>query len=108
MYYTECPDSWKVLRISVDEVVLWKILCSWNGGYLGSDSWKISSQIEKIERHDDCYLTHNNSGSVYKLYKSCQRMSTLMEAQLYYYRKLLLDNNAKVKLEIDDGWLQNF
>ena len=54
-----------------------KVLGGWWGGYLDSDEWRASSGITKIEEKPDCYLIHNESGSIYKCYKGCEGVTSL-------------------------------
>lgn len=74
------PDKWVIVRItSKEHGTIDKVLGSWYGGYGGSDSWRFSSGITKIEaKLDDKhphYLVHNHSGSIYMCYKNCVGMS---------------------------------
>ena len=47
MKYT--PDSWvPVLIRSKKHGSVYKILCSWYGGFAGADYWKLSSGIESV------------------------------------------------------------
>jgi len=42
---TNYPDKWVIVEISDGTQTFRKILSSWYGGYLGSDSWRLSSMI---------------------------------------------------------------
>jgi len=42
---TNYPDKWVIVEISDGTQTFRKILSSWHGGYLGSDSWRLSSMI---------------------------------------------------------------
>ena len=58
------PDRWVIIGDGKN----FKIFGSWVGGYLGSDNWRLSSGLLKVERKDDGeILGHNYSGSIYKL-----------------------------------------
>lgn len=37
------PDRWVMVKTNFKGAQYYKILASWYGGYLGSDSWKLSS-----------------------------------------------------------------
>lgn len=64
------PDKWVIVRItSKEHPQIDKVLGSWYGGYGGSDSWRFSSGITKVEDKDNHYLVHNHSGSTYTCYK---------------------------------------
>lgn len=71
------PDRWAIveLKLNDSEEVTRKILSSWYGGYLGSDSWRLSSGITEIVDADTHYEIHNESGSVYLCNKEQQGMS---------------------------------
>lgn len=66
------PDNWVVVQVRPD---LQKVLAGWNGGYLEGDRWQMNSGIVKTNEFDDYYEFVGHSGSVYKCYKSCQRLS---------------------------------
>lgn len=76
---TYTPECWELLKISSTEHgVIYKVIAGWYGGFAGSDSWKISSGIEKVIEHEDRFELPQRSGSVYICYKNCRRMSGLM------------------------------
>lgn len=65
---TYTPDSWApVLIESKEHGSVYKILAGWYGGYLGSDSWKLSSGVEKIIVSEDgtALTMPQSSGSTY-------------------------------------------
>lgn len=70
------PDCWII--VEVKETKLQKVLAGWSGGYLEGDSWRMSSGITEIDFDEKEYYTiTNESGSIYRCYKSNQglRMS---------------------------------
>ena len=71
------PDRWAIveLKFNDSDEVTQKVMASWYGGYLGSDSWRLSSGITKIVDTDTHYEIHNESGSIYTCGKHCQGMS---------------------------------
>ena len=72
----ETPDVWVVLKItSPQHGTVYKLLSGWFAGYLGSDEWRINSGIDLIEELSDCYIVTGSSGTVYKCYKACERLS---------------------------------
>lgn len=73
------PDKWSILKMK-DGV--YKVLAGWSGGYLDSDSWKVSSGLLSIEEDGDYYLMHNHSGSVYRCHKQSEGM-THLSASIY-------------------------
>jgi hypothetical protein len=73
------PDHWVVLKItSEDHPPHYRILCSWRGGYHGTDHWKLSSGNLSIEEYPDHYLVPQHSGTVYKLFKDRKGWSSFM------------------------------
>ena len=71
------PDRWIVVEITSGSYTGRKILSAYYGGYLGSDSWRLSSGITKVIDKDKYYEIHNQSGSVYTCYKSAYGVSGL-------------------------------
>ena len=71
------PDRWAIVKTTVEDDVRYRIIGSWYGGYLGSNSWRLSSGITDFEEHEDYYLFYNRSGSVYTCFKSSVGMSSL-------------------------------
>ena len=98
------PDRWVVVEITHGEDVTRKIMSGWYGGYLGSDSWRLSSGITKVEDNDKFYKIHNHSGSVYTCYKSAYGVSGLMGGVIANWMNQAEDRNdisLKV-LDIED------
>ena len=75
------PDCWKIVELTNTATgeSHKRVLCSWYGGYLGGDSWKLSSGNLEPEDHGDYYTVPQHSGSVYQLYKHRERVSGMME-----------------------------
>lgn len=71
--------AWVIIKIQEPgEPVLYKLLSGWRGGYLDGDSWKLNSGIVKIEKHEDHFLVHGYSSSIYKCYYEHEGMTSLM------------------------------
>lgn len=81
-YESYVPDKWVVVEITNGTTKLRKVLAGWYGGYTGSDSWKLSSDINTITEFDDRYEFQNESGSTYICYKTRYGMTGLT-ASLY-------------------------
>jgi len=97
------PDRWVIIRIEIpEETDSWKVLASWYGGYLGSDSWKLSSGITKIEDEGDYYRITNYSGSEYICNKSCYGMSAYTMSVYSAYDKNIEDSKTGSKISIVD------
>jgi hypothetical protein len=74
---TYSPDRWVIVELKMNdsEERHRKVLASWYGGYLGSDSWRMSSGITEIVDKGTHYEIHNHSGSIYTCHKWTQGMS---------------------------------
>jgi len=90
-------DNWVIVKITLPEGVVHKLLRGWSGGYLDGDSWHMNSGIVRAEVEDDYILFHGQSGSVYKCYKNAQRLSNVT-AGIYN----TLKNMAPAQVEIVD------
>jgi hypothetical protein len=60
---THTPDGWVVVKFKDDL----KIFCSWGGGYLTGDSWRLNSKVRTVDMGEDGYYVINESGSRYDL-----------------------------------------
>ena len=80
---TYTPEKWQIIQISDDNITVQKVFAGWYGGYLGSDSWKLSSGIVDCVEFDDRYEFTNHSGSLYICYKQSQGTTGYM-LQVYY------------------------
>jgi hypothetical protein len=72
------PDRWVILELSDKDTTVQKVFAGWYGGYLGSDSWKISSGIVEEKDDGEYYEFLNHSGSIYRCHKKSQGMTGLM------------------------------
>ena len=81
------PDRWIIIEVKHSEGIIKKILSGWYGGYLNSDSWRLSSGITKIIEHEKQYEIHNESGSIYACQKGAYGLSGLMSGVLATYKK---------------------
>lgn len=62
------PDRWLLLEvIDKNNIKFLKVLSSTNGGYLGSDTWRLNSGIVKAIyfKEKDVYRIYSESGSCY-------------------------------------------
>lgn len=87
---THQPDLWQLIELSTVDVVsrdapTYHILSSWYGGYLGSDSWRLSTQITRVEDRENHWLVTTRTGSQYKLsrHEHCWGTSGLARQILY-------------------------
>ena len=72
------PDRWMILELSNDKVTYKKVFSGNYGGYLGSDTWKLSSAIESIKEDTEGYEILCQSGSTYMCHKQAYGMSNYM------------------------------
>lgn len=90
------PHKWVILEITQHNEKTHRVLGSWYGGYLGSDSWRLSSGITGISLEKDSYVITNHSGSKYICHKDNKGMSTYT-ASVLESMKLASD---KIKIEV--------
>lgn len=76
------PNKWVILKMTYPKEVIYKVLASWYGGYLGSDSWKLNSGITKIKEELEGYEVQGYSGSTYYCSKGAEGMSNYTRAVL--------------------------
>ena len=94
------PDSWvPVVLESEEHGKVYKILCSWYGGFAGSDYWKLSSGVESITEEDGVLTMPQSSGSVYKVGKHTH-MSSLMHAQFAHWAKRAEEPGSKFTIKV--------
>ena len=96
------PDRWVIVRINSSERKIDKILSSWYGGFAGSDEWRFSSGITKIEEKLDHqyphYLIHNHSGSIYTCHKNNIGMSTYTSSVYNSYKKKVEEIGGSIEI----------
>lgn len=96
------PDKWVIVRFTHPKGVTNKVLGSWYGGYLGSDSWQISSGIISVDEQPEYYDITNESGSVYRCYKDIEGMSGYT-SNIYDGWQEQAESVEGVKIEIIEG-----
>lgn len=62
------PDRWTLIYATINDVHETRIVSGWWGGYLDSDSWRISSATRSITPKEDHYLIDTEGGSEYICY----------------------------------------
>ena len=102
---SEKPDAWTVIKIEDDKSTWYKLFASWNGGYLGEDSWRMNSGIEKIEETENDYLIHGFSGSCYK----CNKY-TYGKLNSYTHKILsnIIENSHMINVKSEDITFEEF
>lgn len=83
------PDCWKIVELTNVQTgeTHKRVLCSWYGGYMGADWWKLSSGNISVEDHGDHYIVPQHSGSVYKLYKASEKVSGMMQSIFHSFER---------------------
>lgn len=70
------PDCWVIVKVSLKGgTPHYRVLASWFGGFTWGDSWKLSSGIEDIIDEGEILVMPQTSGSVYRLWKTSERLS---------------------------------
>lgn len=60
------PDRWLLLKVKDTEgVTFYKVLSSSNGGYMGSDHWRLNSGIVNAKIDGSLVIITSESGSEY-------------------------------------------
>ena len=72
------PDRWMILELSKGNETYKKVFSGNYGGYLGSDTWKLSSAIESIKEDAEGCEILCQSGSFYMCHKNAYGMSGYM------------------------------
>ena len=57
------PDGWVLCKYKNN----YKVFCSWSGGYLHGDSWRLHSKVRTVHRDDDANYIINKDGTSYQL-----------------------------------------
>lgn len=95
------PDRWVILKVVGEAGVFYKVLGSWYGGYLGGDSWQLSSGIVDVIEYEKMWELPQDSGSVYLCNKEAYGMSSYTCGVLAGWQKAL-DNSCTATMEVMD------
>lgn len=97
------PDAWVIVRFSSPkQETIYKVLAGWYGGYCGSDSWKLSSGIERVEVDGDVFHIHNYSGSEYICHKDIERTTGLTGSMLIGWQERAETHPDGISVEMVD------
>ena len=94
------PDRWQIAQViptDNPDNTIERVFAGWHGGYMDSDEWKMSSQIQSVVEHKDRYEFQNESGSTYVCYKNRVGMTSLMGSVL-----LSFNSSDQLKVNIID------
>ena len=95
------PDAWVLVCFDTPTYgKIYKILAAWYGGYLGSDSWKLSSGVVSISETESTYEVHNDSGSVYVCPKSVERFTGITASVYSNWQEQISSENSSIKLTV--------
>ena len=81
------PDAWVILKVIHKDVMYYKVLAGWYGGYANGDSWKINSGITSVNKVDGVYEFCGYSGSTYYCNEKTERLTGLTASILESYQK---------------------
>lgn len=111
------PDSWAILRMTTPKETIYKVLCSYYGGYTTGDSWKVSSGITDVIVHNNLegvnyYELPQYSGSTYICLKNSEHISVIMAMMLSSWQEQVKDKEGtSIKvMNMDkflDEWCRN-
>jgi len=76
------PDAWVIVELWEPEARYHRVLGGWYGGFAGSDNWRLSSGITRIEKEADVWKIHNESGSIYYCHPNAERTTSLTASVL--------------------------
>lgn len=80
------PDRWVVVKVETSHGTLKKVFSGNYGGYLGSDDWRLSSEIVEEKEFENRFEFSTKSGSSYICYKPSHGMSGHMSNILGHWR----------------------
>lgn len=93
------PDRWMIVELSDGNEAYQKVFSGDYGGYLGSDTWKLSSAIEHIQEIDkDTYIADCQSGSRYILHKGSYGASNYMSSIYYGWEQQSKTSGVTIKV----------
>lgn len=97
MTTTHTPDKWLLVKYTDEKTgnTGYKVFGSWSGGYLDSDAWRISSQIERFIVVDNYFHFHGASSSTYRCHKE------MYGATAYGHQILSMIEKTAIKGVID-------
>lgn len=90
------PDKYAILEMKYKDQIVYKVFGSWAGGYLGGDSWRLNSGIERAVINDDMISFVGHSGSEYQCYKAAE--GVIGSYNMAELSRFLKDYSDKVKL----------
>lgn len=102
-YHT--PDNWVIVKCYPEDDQdkknpYYRMVCSWNGGYLDSDYWQINSGVVLVNEHVEMpgrLKFYTRSGACYDVYEDHYRRTPIMEEIIgrledYFKEELVLED----------------
>jgi hypothetical protein len=60
------PHHWVVVKLPLgSEGHFYRVMGGWRGGYVGGDSWRMSSRIMSVEKQGPLRVFYGETGSIY-------------------------------------------
>ena len=91
------PDRWVLVDLTHGDEIIRKVFAGWYGGWAGSDSWKLSSQVIETTDCGDYFEFLNYSGSTYRCHKNSEGMSGYMSDVFAGWHS---QNNDEISVEL--------
>lgn len=97
------PDGW--VMVYYPKLSMYKLFCSWSGGYLGSDSWRLNSSVRSVELDEHNNYVVNKDKSCYVLSQhgygriNAYNSGVLASFQDHHKLDVLVEAEAKSILE---------
>ena len=80
MANTYTPDNWVIVQITSSKGTFYKFLGGFKGGFASGDSWKLSSQLMKVEdTPDGCFKFTTWNNSTYYGIKHAQHLTLVTQ-----------------------------
>tara|TARA_B110000259_G_C13988017_1_gene391284 strand:+ start:932 stop:1246 length:315 start_codon:yes stop_codon:yes gene_type:complete len=95
------PYKWVVVKFKGDDPH-YRVLGSWSGGYLDSDSWRMNSGITSVNEDEQDYRFFGSSGSCYVCNKESYGM-ILYTSAVYDNLKEIHGDNVELMPQ-DTDW----
>jgi hypothetical protein len=62
------PDNWVLVKITGTHPH-YRVFCTWRGGYLSGDAWRMNSGVVGVTEDQEHYYFQGHSGSLYTCHK---------------------------------------
>jgi hypothetical protein len=92
---------WVVVKLPLgSEGHFYRVMGGWRGGYVGGDSWRMSSRIVRVEKQGAIWLFYAETGSIYHCHAKTYSMKGM------YLQGILNDaiHHGAIALPEDTDW----